>query len=35
MVGAATVLVGTDRRMTRAAIMQGLAPLVALVAAIF
>jgi len=32
MLGAALVLIGTDRRMARAALMQGLPPLVALVA---
>jgi putative membrane protein len=32
MLGAAIVLIGTDRRMARAALIQGLPPLVALVA---
>ncbi|NUT36260.1 MAG: DUF1304 domain-containing protein [Hamadaea sp.] len=35
MVGAALVLVATNRRMARAALMQGLAPLVALIALLF
>lgn len=35
MLGAAAVLVASDRRMARAAAMQGIPPLVALVAALF
>lgn len=35
MLGAALVLVLTDRRMARAAVMQGLLPLIAVVAALF
>jgi putative membrane protein len=35
MLGAALVLVLTDRRMARAAVMQGLFPLIAVVAALF
>jgi putative membrane protein len=35
MVGAALVLVFTDRRMARAAVMQGLFPLIAVIAALF
>lgn len=35
MLGAAAVLVGTDRRMVRAAVTQGLFPLIALLAAAF
>jgi putative membrane protein len=34
MVGAALVLIGTDRRMLRGALMQGVLPLVALLAAL-
>jgi len=35
MLGAAAVLVATDRRMVRAAVTQGLFPLIALLAALF
>lgn len=35
MLGAALVLIGTDRRMARGALMQGLMPLIALVFLIF
>jgi putative membrane protein len=35
MLGAAAVLIGTDRRMARGALMQGLLPLVALLLLIF
>jgi putative membrane protein len=35
MLGAAVVLVGGERRMARAALMQGIFPLIALIAALF